>query len=89
MKRWAQDPVSLAVAFGAGVLVVGLVAQFGHHSSTGQSNIKTGLTGRDVAIAQATKDGKKSYSFTTGFIPGVGFITNAESYKNQWLQDQQ
>ncbi len=38
---------------------------------------------RKLAIQQALKEGKKEYSFTTNYIPGIGQINDPQAYLNQ------
>lgn len=44
----------------------------------------TSLTTRDLAMSEAIQAGRKEYSFTTNFIPGIGDIGNPEAYKKDW-----
>lgn len=44
---------------------------------------KTSLAERDAAITEAKKEGKKEYSYTTHFIPGIGYITDPQAYLKQ------
>lgn len=43
-------------------------------SASIERTIITGLTERDLAIAEAIKNEDNNYSFTTKFIPGIGII---------------
>ncbi|HUD20809.1 MAG TPA: hypothetical protein VMQ44_01940 [Candidatus Saccharimonadales bacterium] len=43
------------------------------------------LKERQLAIDDAIKNGQKTYSFTTSFIPGIGYISDPDAYKTQWL----
>jgi hypothetical protein len=72
----------------SGFLVIGaltfLIAIFNFSGSKAGSStiIKTGLTERDIALQAAQKNNQKSYSFTTGFTPGLGYI-NPNTYANE------
>jgi len=72
----------------AGFLVVGLfvlVALLSSHESAGiTGNYPSAVAQRDIAINEANKNGQTTYSFeSSGFIPGVGMITDPEAYKKQ------
>jgi len=70
---------------GAIVFVLGLVSYFTNNSIEFASTVKqTSVTQRDVAIAEAKKNGKKEYTFTTNFIPGIGIINDPAAYKKAW-----
>lgn len=46
--------------------------------------VKTSLTERDLAIADAQARGVSEYSYTTNFIPGIGTINDPAAYKKAW-----
>jgi hypothetical protein len=43
----------------------------------------TSNTQRDIAIKEALDNGEKTYQFETNFIPGIGAISNPETYKEK------
>lgn len=82
MKKISQ------VVFLIGVLVF-MIGFFGFLFNLSNKNnlhknsfIKTSLTERDLAIADAIKNNKKEYSYESNFTPGVGRINNPEKVLN-------
>lgn len=48
-------------------------------SKDDSSSLTTDLKERDLAIQKANDTGSSTYSFTTGFTPGVGYPSAASS----------
>lgn len=42
------------------------------------------LTERQLAIAQAIKEGRKTYSFSSNFTPGIGRVSDPAVYSQSW-----
>lgn len=66
------------------IFSLGIFSYFSTGSNNNMSRKQTSITERDVAMAEARSNGQKEYSFTTGFIPGIGIITDPEAYKKTW-----
>lgn len=84
----SQLLAKLDLVTNAGFLVVGLfvlVVLTGSHEPIDSSeNYPSAVAQRDIAINEAKKSGQTSYSFeSSGFVPGVGMITDPEAYKKQ------
>ncbi len=79
------------LAIGLFIFAVGVLSYYNSSRQNAVSSlpVKTSLTERDIAITEAVKNGKKEYTFTTRFIPGVGVITDPEAYKKEWEQQLQ
>jgi hypothetical protein len=89
IKTQILEKVSLYMCLtGVIIFVVGLISYFNTNNTKQnyQINSPTGLTERDLAISNAIKNGQKTYSYTTNYIPGIGRITNPEQYKAQWQE---
>jgi hypothetical protein len=61
--------------------VAGIIDRFGPSESALPGDVAPTSVERALAISRARERGEKTYSFTTNFIPGVGQIADAESYK--------
>lgn len=77
----------LILLIGIAVFLFGIINFFHSKSVKQDIVIKTSLTERDIAIADAIKNGKKEYSYETSFTPGVGRIINPDAYKDQWQKN--
>jgi len=75
--------ISVLVSF------IGVSSYFNSRKSGSALAFKTSLTERDLAIDQAIRDGKKTYTFTTHFIPGIGYINDPQAYQQQTLDQLQ
>lgn len=42
------------------------------------------LTERQLAIVQAQKQGKNTYTFSSNFTPGIGRVSDPASYSQSW-----
>jgi|GEM_PF-6588897 len=91
MRKIISIIVDNLLAIGLFIFAVGILSYYNSPRQNAVSSlpIKTSLTERDIAIAEAVKNGKKEYTFTTRFIPGVGVITDPETYKKEWEQQLQ
>lgn len=73
------------------VFVAGLYYFFDSPKSLGLADgqIKTGITERDLVINNLSKESVKDYSYDSRFIPGLGYISDPEAYKNSWESSQE
>lgn len=87
MKRLKKLPlVEIACFAGLIIFVMGAVrfAQAHQSAKTSDNTIVSSSTERDIAIQEAIKQGKKDYSYTTNFIPGVGYISDPAAYEKSF-----
>ena len=61
-------------------LMVGGVRNLKDTRSIISSVSTTSITQRYFATEQAKREGRKTYSFTTSFIPGIGIISDPQAY---------
>lgn len=91
LTQWSSSILTLSViVFLAGLVQFGVAhARSQVSNSSDLSFTKTSLTERDIAIAEAIKEGKTEYSFTSNFTPGIGRIVNPDKYLEDWKKAQE
>ena len=87
-----RKTADLILALGILVALVGGGKFFLAQTATASSGITVTpgpIIQRQEAIAEALKTGRKTYSFTTNFIPGIGTVSDPDQYKAGVLQQLQ
>lgn len=93
VKPWLKKYSAVIDAVSNVVVIVGLiivVVAFYHRTAVAKTMIPENrsdfsvLKERQFAIEKARKKGEKEYSFTTSFIPGIGYISNPRQYLEDW-----
>lgn len=78
------------LVLGSLVFVLGLLSYLDVPEQTASNlPVKSSLTERDVAIADAIEKGQKEYTYTTRFIPGIGMISDPNIFKENWERQAQ
>lgn len=57
------------------VLLVGAASYFSPATDSGDQNFSPMIIERKLAIEEAERNGQSTYSYTTGFTPGLGNMT--------------
>lgn len=82
----------VVLSLGLIIFVVGAIDRFQRPAAQKiytAANLSPELTERKLAIEDAQKQGKKTYTYTSNFIPGIGKIADPGQYKQNWVQQQQ
>lgn len=51
------------------------------------NGIKTGITERDFLFASLDKSNKQDFNYESAFTPGIGYIADPKSFKDNWEKD--
>lgn len=96
VKRLFTSLPELTLVIGILILILGGVNYYKNNkiesTASGElgltsTNAALSLTERKLAIEQAIKEGKKEYSYTTNFIPGLGRVGDPDAYMKEWEKE--
>lgn len=98
MKTWLKKHLAtlnslanLAVVIGLALGGTGLYNHYHHVAATPSNTTDIAATAalpeEQLAIENAIKNGQRDFSFTTGFIPGIGYISDPAAYQKS-VQEQ-
>ncbi|OGD61514.1 hypothetical protein A3A71_02720 [Candidatus Berkelbacteria bacterium RIFCSPLOWO2_01_FULL_50_28] len=84
MQKRLEKLSSAILLIGALIFISGLATRVGSQPIPQRSRTLSSLTARNEAIRNAASKGQRSYAFKTNFIPGIGFLTDPQAYKDSW-----